>query len=75
MTRERIHRRIIWERSGNPVAHVSRMLDVPEEDVGAAIHSIKAAARLRGADNIVIYDNGDVTDARGEEIGNIYDED
>jgi hypothetical protein len=51
------------------------MLDLPEEDVGAAIHSIKAAARLRGADNIVIHDNGDVTDARGEEIGNIYDED
>ncbi|MDO9427397.1 MAG: hypothetical protein Q7T93_11265 [Methylobacterium sp.] len=51
------------------------MLDLTEADVGAAIHSIKAAARLRGADNIVIYDNGDVTDARGEEIGNLYDED
>lgn len=46
-----------------------------EEDVSAAIHSIKAAARLRGADNVVKYDNGDVTDSRGEEIGDIYDED
>ncbi|TXM69693.1 hypothetical protein FV218_16955 [Methylobacterium sp. WL69] len=75
MTRTRLHRRIIWDKGGNPVSHVSRVLDLTEADVGAAIHSIKAAARLRGADNIVIYDNGDVTDARGEEIGNLYDED
>lgn len=68
-------RRVIWNRGGNPVSYVSTKLNLNEETVGAALHAIKAAAGLRGADSFIIYDNGDVTDARGEEIGNIHDED
>ncbi|MCJ2058457.1 hypothetical protein MKL09_18110 [Methylobacterium sp. J-048] len=68
-------RRVIWNRAGSPVSYVSAKLNLDEETVGAAIHAIKAAAGLRGADSVIIYDNGDITDARGEEIGNIHDED
>ncbi len=75
MSQKHTRRRVIWNRSGQPVPYVSEKLGLQEEDVSAAIHVIKAAARLRGADSIIIYDNGDVTDSRGEEIGNIYDED
>ena len=75
MGQKRADRRVIWNRGGNPVAYVSARLGLSEAEVSAAIHAIKAAARLRGADDITIYDNGDVTDANGDEIGNIYDED
>ncbi|MCJ2140857.1 hypothetical protein [Methylobacterium sp. E-066] len=75
MIQEHTRRRVIWNRGGSPVSYVSEKLNLDEETVGGAIHAIKAAAGLRGADSIIIYDNGDVTDARGEEIGNIYDED
>ncbi len=29
---------------------------------------------LGGADKVIIYDNGKVTDVNGSEIGNIFDE-
>jgi hypothetical protein len=39
------------------------------------LHKIKAAADLSGADRVIIYTDGTVTDERGEPIGNLYDED
>lgn len=75
MTQKHTRRRVIWNRGGQPVPYASEKLELQEEDVSAAIHAIKAAARLRGADSIIMDDTGNVTDSRGEEIGNIYDED
>ena len=40
-----------------------------------ALHTIKQSAGLRPDDDVVIYDNGDVTvKLNGDEIGNLYDE-
>ena len=39
-----------------------------------ALHRIKRAAGLRGADRVTIWQDGAVADSRGEVIGNIYDE-
>ncbi len=40
-----------------------------------ALHTIKQSAGLRPNDDVVIYDNGDVTGKlNGDEIGNLYDE-
>jgi hypothetical protein len=40
-----------------------------------ALHKIKAAADLSAAERVVIYSDGSVTDAQGELIGNLDDED
>jgi hypothetical protein len=66
--------RIIWNRPGNPPRYVSDRLGVGARDLGRAIHSIKAANNLRGADRVIVYDDGTVTDEQGEPLGNVYDE-
>jgi hypothetical protein len=65
---------IIWSRPGNPTRAVARVLRITHSQLGDAIHSIKKNARLRPNDNVRIWDDGSVTDARNESIGNIYDE-
>ena len=40
-----------------------------------ALHKIEAGNGLSGADGVTIYDDGSVTDARGEPLGNLLDED
>jgi hypothetical protein len=40
-----------------------------------ALHKIKAANDLSGADRVVIYSDGSVTDEQGETLGNVDDED
>jgi len=40
-----------------------------------ALHKIKAASDLSGADRVVIYSDGWVTDEQGERLGNLHDED
>jgi hypothetical protein len=42
---------------------------------GRALHKIKAANDLSGADRVIIYSDGSVTDEQGEPLGNLYDED
>ena len=39
------------------------------------MHKIKAASDLSGADRVIIYSDGTVTDEQGEPIGNLFDED
>lgn len=66
-------RRVIWRSSGNPIPYVSKRLRLSEYELSEALHNIKDALGLGGADNLIFYDNGDVT-RHGEELGNIFDE-
>jgi hypothetical protein len=66
--------RIIWDRAGNPPHYVSDRLGITREQFRKALHMIKAKSALGGTDRTVIYDDGRVTDANGDDIGNILDE-
>jgi hypothetical protein len=66
--------RIIWSRPGNPTRRVATALGITLPQLGDAIHAIKKNARLRPRENVSIWDDGSVTDATDEFIGNIYDE-
>jgi hypothetical protein len=39
-----------------------------------ALHRIKESAGLSGADRVIIWDDGIVSDTQGNPLGNIYDE-
>jgi hypothetical protein len=65
---------VIWDKPGNPPKYVSDQLRIARWQLGAAIHAIKAAGRLRATDRVIIYDDGTVTDEYREHLGNIYDE-
>ncbi len=64
--------RIIWNRRENPSEYVSDQLGITREQLGDAIHQIKAAGDLSPADRVITYDDGTVTDERGDVLGNIY---
>jgi len=66
--------RIIWDQPGNPPKRVSDILRIERSQLRDAIHKIKRASGLRGDDRVIIYEDGSVTDDRGEPIGNILDE-
>lgn len=66
--------RIIWNRCENPSQYVSDKLGITREQLGEAIHEIEAAGNLSPADRVIIYDDGTVTDERGDVLGNIYNE-
>jgi hypothetical protein len=66
--------RRLWSKSDNPPKWVSDQLNLSHWVFSDALHKIKEAEGLRGADSVHIYDDGDVTDDGGELIGNIYDE-
>lgn len=66
--------RVLWSRGDLPTRFVSDALNVSRRRLGAAIHVIKRRSGLRGDERIIIYENGDVADERGDLIGNILDE-
>jgi hypothetical protein len=66
--------RVIWNKSGNPTSHVSDQLGIERWRLREAIHKIKSSANIRPDEQVTIYDDGTVTDANGEPIGNIHDE-
>ena len=66
--------RVIWERSANPGPYVSTALGIEEWQLRNAIHAIKRRWGLGGADRVIIYDDGTVTDEHGEELGDILAE-
>jgi hypothetical protein len=66
--------RIIWDRSGNPTRYVSDELGIARWQLGRAVHRIKAYNNLGATDRTIIYDDGRVTDANGDDIGNIFNE-
>lgn len=64
----------LWSNPGNPPGWVAARLRLSSWDFADALHRIKKAAGLRGADRVTIWDDGAVTDGRGDAIGNVYDE-
>jgi hypothetical protein len=66
--------RVLWDRVPNPTRYVSRSLGVAEWQLRRAIHVIKRRAGMPGGERVIIYDDGRVTDANGDELGNIFDE-
>jgi hypothetical protein len=66
--------RVIWDRRGSPSEYVAKELGLDHWEVRKAIHKIKGSANLRGGDCVIIFENGDVTNESGEDIGNIFDE-
>jgi hypothetical protein len=66
--------RIIWERSGNPTRRVSYILGIERWQLKEAIHRIKSSHGLGATDQVIIYDDDEVTDTASDRVGNIYDE-
>jgi hypothetical protein len=67
--------RVLWRNPGNPPDSISRALGMPSRRFGRALHKIKAASDFSGADRVIIYSDGSVTDEHGEPLGNLFDED
>jgi len=67
--------RLIWDKlRRNPTKTVSDQLRIERWQLRGAIHKIKAANNLGATDRVFIYDDGSVTDEKGEPLGNIHDE-
>jgi hypothetical protein len=66
--------RVIWNRRENPSEYVSEKLGITREQLGDAIHEIKAAGNLSPSERVIIYDDGTVTDEYGYVLGNILNE-
>lgn len=66
--------RVIWNKSGNPTDYVSDQLGIRRWQLREAIHKIKSSADIGPDRQIIIYDDGSITDADGEPIGNVHDE-
>jgi len=67
--------RVLWSNPGNPPASVARALGMAPRHFGRALHKIKAANDFSGADRVIIYSDGTVTDEQDEPLGNLHDED
>jgi hypothetical protein len=66
--------RKIWSQPGNPPKSVSDTLGIERWQLREAIHKIKSSNGLGSADDITIWDDGSVTDLRGDFCGDILDE-
>ena len=71
----RTRARILWSNPGNPPDSIARALGMEPRHFSRALHKIKAANDLSGADRVIIYSDGRVTDEQGEPLGNLHDED
>jgi hypothetical protein len=63
------------EQFREPAGIYPRALGMELRRFSRALHKIKAASDLSGADRVIIYSDGSVTDAQGEPLGNLHDED
>jgi hypothetical protein len=66
--------RVIWRSPGNPTNEVGRALGIERLELRRALHRIKRAQGLKGADRVTIWNDGSVTDHDENVIGNVYDE-
>lgn len=66
--------RKIWSQPGNPPKWVSDTLGIERWQLREAIHKIKSSQGLGSADDVTIWDDGSVTDRRGDFCGDILDE-
>ena len=64
----------LWSNPGNPPDSVAQTLGMEPRHFSRALHKIKAASDLSGADHVIIYNDGSVTDQQGELLGNLHDE-
>jgi hypothetical protein len=85
----RLRPRILWSKPGNPPAAIARGLGRELRRFSHALRVIKPANELSGADRVPPpqpspacgvacrggWGHGSVTDAQGEALGNLYDED
>lgn len=62
-------------KPGKPPDSVARALGMEPRHFSRALHRIKAANDLSGADRVLIYSDGSITDEQGAPLGNLYDED
>jgi hypothetical protein len=67
--------RILWSNPSNAPDAVVRALGMEPTRSSGALHKIKAASDLSGADRVIRYNDGTVTDEQGEPLGNLHDED
>jgi hypothetical protein len=65
---------IIWSDAGNPTNEVSRALRIERQQLRRALHRIQRAQGLKGADRVIIWNDGSVTDQQDNVLGNVYDE-
>jgi len=65
---------VIWSNPGNPTNEVSGALGIERHQLRRALHRIKRAQGLGGADRVIILSNGEVRDGEGNVLGNVYDE-
>jgi hypothetical protein len=65
---------IVWSETGNPTNQVSRALGLQRHQLRRALHRIKRALGLKGADRVIIWSDGSVTDLQNNVLGNVYDE-
>jgi hypothetical protein len=49
---------VIWSNPGNPTNEVSRALGIERHQLRRALHRIKRAQGLGGADSVTIWDDG-----------------
>jgi hypothetical protein len=67
--------RLIWDKlRRNPTKAVRDQLRIERWQLREAIRKIKAANNVGATDRVFIYDDGSVTDEKGEQLGNIHDE-
>jgi hypothetical protein len=62
------------ESAGQPDSRCGERVGITRAQLGNVIHAIKKNARLRPSDDVIVWDDGSVSDASDEVIGNIYDE-
>lgn len=67
-------RSVLWRGRDSPSIPVGRHLGIEHYRIRTVNHKLKRAWNLRPNDNIIIYENGDVEDDRGQFLGNICDE-
>jgi hypothetical protein len=65
---------VIWSNPGNPTNEVSRALGIERHQLRRALHRIKRAEGLGGADSVIILSDGEVRDREGNVLGNVYNE-
>jgi hypothetical protein len=63
------------EQSGQPARFGGSGARHDAAGLSRGLHKIKAASDLSGADRVIIYSDGLVTDEQGEPLGNLHDED
>jgi hypothetical protein len=65
---------VIWSNPGNPTNDVSHALGIERRQLRRALHRIKRAQGLKGADRVTIWNDGSITDPQDNVLGNVYDE-